>query len=78
MLVLRRKINESIMIGDDIEITVMGIEGDQIKLGIDAPKNIDIHRKEIYIDIKDQNSAAASVDINALKEIGFIHDTDKN
>ncbi len=76
MLVLRRKTSESIMIGDDIEITVMGIEGDQIKLGIDAPKNIDIHRKEIYIDIKNQNSEAASVDIAALKEIGFIHSKD--
>lgn len=78
MLVLRRKQNESIMIGDDIEITIMGIEGDQIKLGIDAPKNIEIHRKEIYIDIKEQNNAAASVDIDALKEIGFIHNPDNN
>ena len=73
MLILRRKSNESIIIGDDIEITVMGIEGDQIKLGIDAPKNIEIHRKEIYLDIKEQNSAAANVDITELQKIGILH-----
>ncbi|HLR15194.1 MAG TPA: carbon storage regulator CsrA [Bacillota bacterium] len=73
MLILRRKSNESIIIGDDIEITVMGIEGDQIKLGIDAPKNIEIHRKEIYLDIKEQNSAAANVDITELQKMGILH-----
>lgn len=73
MLILRRKSNESIIIGDDIEITIMGIEGDQIKLGIDAPKNIEIHRKEIYLDIKEQNSAAANVDITELQKIGILH-----
>ncbi|MBP3040173.1 carbon storage regulator CsrA [Bacillaceae bacterium Marseille-Q3522] len=58
MLVLSRKLKESIMIGSDIEITVLAIEGDQIKLGIQAPKNIDIHRKEIYITIQRENSNA--------------------
>ena len=66
MLVLSRKLNESIQIGDDIEIKVLGIEGDQIKLGIAAPKSIDIHRKEIYIDIQEQNSAAASFPADLL------------
>jgi len=73
MLILRRKSNESIIIGDDIEITIMGIEGDQIKLGIDAPKNIEIHRKEIYLDIKEQNSAAANVDIKELQKMGILY-----
>ncbi len=72
MLVLRRKHNESIMIGDNIELTVMAIEGDRVKIGIDAPKNIDIHRKEVYLEIQDQNSAAANIEIELLKNIGIV------
>jgi carbon storage regulator len=52
MLVLARKLNESIMIGDDIEVVVIDIKGDQVKLGIKAPKKITVHRKEIYQEIK--------------------------
>ncbi|WP_164668085.1 carbon storage regulator CsrA [Virgibacillus doumboii] len=66
MLVLTRKQNESIQIGDDIEIKVLAVEGDQIKLGIDAPKSVDIHRKEIYLDIQKQNNEAASVSLDVL------------
>ncbi len=66
MLVLTRKKNEAIQIGDDIEIKVLGIEGDQIKLGIAAPKSVDIYRKEIYLDIQEQNSAAANLTIDLL------------
>lgn len=58
MLVLARKINESIMIGDDIEVVVIDIKGDQVKLGIRAPKNITVHRKEIYEEIQQENIAA--------------------
>jgi carbon storage regulator len=58
MLVLSRKIKESIMIGDEIEITIVAVEGDQVKLGINAPKNIDIHRKEIYLSIQQENNEA--------------------
>ncbi|RKD24221.1 carbon storage regulator [Ammoniphilus oxalaticus] len=60
MLVLSRKTNESIMIGDDIEITVIAIEGDQVKLGINAPKHVDIHRKEIHLAIQQANQEAAT------------------
>lgn len=67
MLVLTRKHNESIQIGDDIEIKVLGIAGDQIKLGISAPKSVDIYRKELYVDIKEQNNAAANISIDLLK-----------
>jgi carbon storage regulator len=48
MLVLARKLNESIMIGDNVEIMVVAIRKDQVKLGIKAPKEIPVHRKEIY------------------------------
>ncbi|MFD2044994.1 carbon storage regulator CsrA [Ornithinibacillus salinisoli] len=66
MLVLTRKKNESIQLGEDIEIKVLAIEGDQIKLGIDAPKAIDIYRKEIYVDIKDQNNEAMNISTDLL------------
>ncbi|MCF6093420.1 carbon storage regulator CsrA [Microaerobacter geothermalis] len=58
MLVLTRKSKESIMIGSDIEVTILSIEGDQVKLGISAPKEIDIHRKEIYLTIQNENQLA--------------------
>ncbi|MFD1416978.1 carbon storage regulator CsrA [Oceanobacillus jeddahense] len=64
MLVLSRKRNEAIQIGDDIEVEVIAIEGDQVKLGIRAPKSVDIYRQEIYIDIKNQNNQAAQIDQN--------------
>jgi len=69
MLILTRKKDESIMIGDNIEIIVTGIEEGKVKLGIKAPKNIDIHRKEIYEEIRKENKEAASgkVDLDSLK-----------
>lgn len=69
MLVLTRKTNESIQIGDDIEIKVIGIEGEQVKLGISAPKSVEIHRKEIYVDIQEQNNAAANIPMDILKRL---------
>ncbi len=58
MLVLARRLNESIIIGDDIEVVVIDIKGDQVKLGIKAPKRITVHRKEIYEEIQQENIAA--------------------
>lgn len=60
MLVLTRKPGESLMIGDNIELTVISISGDQVKLGINAPKHIDIHRKEIYLQIGAENKSASA------------------
>ena len=59
MLVLARKPNQSIMIGDDIEIRIVDIKGDQVKIGITAPKNISVHRKEIYEEIQAANIEAS-------------------
>lgn len=58
MLVLARKINESIMIGDDIELVVIDIKGDQVKIGVKAPKKITVHRKEIFDEIRRENLSA--------------------
>lgn len=59
MLVLSRKSGESIMIGDEIELVVLGAEGDTVKLGIRAPKQIEIYRKEVYLAIRESNQEAS-------------------
>lgn len=64
MLVLTRKGKETIKIGDDIEISILSIEGDQVRIGIDAPKSVDVHRGEVYAAIQKENSEAANVEIN--------------
>lgn len=58
MLALSRKINESIIVGNDIEITILEVKGDQVKIGISAPKSVPIYRKEIYLQIKEANKEA--------------------
>lgn len=74
MLVLTRKLNESIIIGDEIKITVVEVKGEQVKLGISAPKRISVHREEVYLEIKKENKAAAdaSIGIDELNEIWTI------
>lgn len=59
MLILTRKLGESITIGDDIRVSVLGIRGRQVRLGIDAPSNIVVHREEIYVKIQEENRKAA-------------------
>lgn len=60
MLALSRKENESIMIGNDIEITILEVKGEQVKIGITAPKSVPIYREEVYAQIKEANKEAAS------------------
>jgi len=67
MLVLTRKKGESIMLGNDIEVTIVSVDGDQIKLGINAPKQIEVHRKEIYLSIQQENQQAANQTISFEK-----------
>lgn len=71
MLALSRKVNESIIIGNDIEITVLEVKGDQIKIGINAPKSVPIYRKEIYLQIQEANREAAQSDLSdeSLKKL---------
>jgi carbon storage regulator len=56
MLVLTRKTNQSIMIGDDVEVTVLAVSRDKIRLGITAPKEVPVYRKEVYLSIKDESA----------------------
>jgi carbon storage regulator len=73
MLVLSRQRDETIMIGDDIEITVVDIRGDKVRLGIAAPSKIAVHRKEVYESIRRENEEAARIvqtmDISPLQEM---------
>jgi len=66
MLVLTRKLNESLMIGDDIEIKIVDITSKNVKIGIEAPKNIQVFRKEIYDEIRQENIEAINKDVVSL------------
>ena len=69
MLVLSRQKNEVIMIGDDIEITVVDIRGDRVRLGIAAPQSVSVHRKEIYEAIRRENIEASRTKVKDLSTL---------
>ena len=54
MLILTRRLNESLMVGDDVKVTVLGIKGNQVRVGISAPRHVPVHRQEIYEKIKNE------------------------
>ena len=70
MLVLSRQRDETIMIGDDIEVTVVDIRGDKVRLGINAPREVSVHRKEVYDAIRRENRAAAQVKPEDISGLG--------
>ncbi|MCX6827319.1 MAG: carbon storage regulator CsrA, partial [candidate division Zixibacteria bacterium] len=59
MLILTRKLGESITIGDEIKVTILGVFGRQVRIGIDAPAKVVVHREEIYVKIQNENRIAA-------------------
>lgn len=59
MLVLSRKKGQSIMLGDNIELTIIEIQGDQVRIGINAPKSVQVYRKELFLEIQEENKKAA-------------------
>ncbi len=70
MLALTRKKGESIILNNDIEISILELRGDQVKIGISAPKEVPVYRKEVYLQIQKENEAASSTDsLAALREI---------
>jgi carbon storage regulator len=69
MLVVSRKTNQSIMIGDNIEVVMLESHDGIVKIGINAPRDIKVYRKEIFDEIRDENNRALVIDMNAVKKI---------
>lgn len=70
MLALSRKRNEAIIINNNVEVTILEVKGDQVKIGIAAPKEVPIYRKEVYLQIQEANKEAVNADgMEALKEL---------
>lgn len=70
MLALSRKKNEAIIINNNIEVSILEVKGDQVKIGITAPKEVPVYRKEVYLQIQEANKAAADVGgMEALKDL---------
>ena len=70
MLALSRKKNEALVINNNVEITILEIKGEQVKIGITAPKEVPVYRKEVYVQIQDANKEAVSTDgLEALKKM---------
>jgi carbon storage regulator len=70
MLVLSRHRDESIMIGDEIVVTIVDIRGDKVRLGIDAPQDIPVHRQEVYEAIQRENRKASQIQPNETRDVG--------
>ena len=75
MLVLTRKSNQSIMIGDEIEISVLAVMGEKVRIGIEAPRSVPVFRKEVYVDIQRDAEARRTTDAArpSLKELDRLH-----
>ena len=70
MLALSRKKNEAIIVNNNVEITILEVKGDQVKIGITAPKEVPVYRKEVYVQIQDANKAATdTAGLDALKTL---------
>jgi carbon storage regulator len=70
MLVLSRQRDESIIIGDNIVVTIVDVRGDKVRLGIDAPREVSVHRREIYEAIQRENRQAAQIGLDEARRVG--------
>jgi carbon storage regulator len=77
VLVLSRKVGESLIIGNNITVTVVEFRGDQVRLGVDAPRSIQVYREELYAEVSRQNREAAAVGVDDLEALRRRVDHDK-
>lgn len=70
MLVLTRRSQQSIMIGKDVVVTILEVRGDQVRIGVSAPRDVDVHREEVWIELQKANADAASPSPEALSALG--------
>ena len=63
MLILTRRVGETLVVGDDVTVTVLGVKGNQVRLGVNAPKDVSVHREEIYQRIQNEKKSEAEKDI---------------
>ena len=69
MLILSRKIDQKIRIGDDIILTIIDVKGDQVKIGVEAPSDVKVYRQEVFSAIQSENTAANNISVDALSKI---------
>ena len=67
MLILTRRVGETVMIGSDVTVTVLGVKGNQVRIGINAPKNVAVHREEIFERIKREKGGAAAIEPDSVR-----------
>ena len=72
MLVLTRRSQQSIMIGKDVVITVLEVRGDQVRIGVSAPRDVEVHREEVFLELQEANRSAASPSAEALTALGAL------
>jgi carbon storage regulator len=70
MLVLTRRSSQSIVIGKDIVVTVLEVRGDQVRIGVSAPRDVDVHREEVFLELQEANRSAASPSAEAVEALG--------
>ena len=72
MLVLTRRSSQSIVIGKDIVVTVLEVRGDQVRIGVSAPRDVDVHREEVFLELQETNRSAASPSAEAVEALGSL------
>lgn len=75
MLVLTRSVKQSIIIGSDVVVTILEVRGDQVRLGISAPRSVSVHREEVFAELEAANKASASPSADALRQLEGIRPT---